>query len=144
MNNATYRGVTLYSNFLEKAKTAAKYGTIKGLLWHQGESNTGAKSRINYQQKLEAFFTKLRNDLQQPDLPIYMGYLGSYLTKYSFPYTEEINKDIKELSATGKNFYVIKTSDFTHLKDTIHFDSHSQRLMGKRFAKAIYKSNQFR
>src|SRR5215204_6168067 len=89
LGNSTYRGVTLYSNFLEKAKAAAQYGTIKGLLWHQGESNTGEKSRINYKQKLETFFAKVRNDLQQPDLPIYMGSLGTYLTKYSFPYTEE-------------------------------------------------------
>ena len=144
LNNSTYRGVTLYSNFLEKAKVAAQYGTIKGLLWHQGESNTGEKSRINYKQKLETFFAKVRNDLQQPGLPIYMGTLGSYLTKYSFPYTEEINKDIKEVSETGKNIYLIKTSDFTHLKDTIHFDSPSQRLMGKRFAKAVYRNKQFR
>src|SRR5215213_2021604 len=144
LDNATYRGVTLYSNFLEKTKTAAQYGTIKGLLWHQGESNTGEKSRVNYKQKLETFFAKVRNDLQQPGLPIYMGTLGSYLTKYSFPYTEEINKDIKEVAETGKNIYLVKTSDFTHLKDTIHFDSPSQRLMGKRFAKTVYKNKQFR
>ena len=144
LDNSTYRGVTLYSNFLEKAKAAAQHGTIKGLLWHQGESNTGEKSRINYKQKLETFFAKVRKDLQQPDLPIYMGALGTYLTKYSFPYTEEINKDIKEIAGTGKNIYLVKTSDLTHLKDTIHFDSPSQRLLGKRFAKAVYKSKQFR
>lgn len=144
LDNATYRGVTLYSNFLEKAKLAAQHGTIKGLLWHQGESNTGERSRINYKQKLETFFAKLRRDLQQADLPIYTGPLGLYLTKYSFPYTEEINKNIKEVAATGKNIYLIKTSDFTHLKDTIHFDSPSQRLMGKRLAEAVYNNKQSR
>jgi hypothetical protein len=144
MNDATYRGVKLYSNFLEKAKVAAQYGTIKGLLWHQGESNTGERSRINYKQKLEAFFSKVRTDLQQPDLPIYLGPLGLYLTKYSFPYSEEINKHIKEVAETGNNIYLVKTSDFTHLKDTIHFDSPSQRLMGKRFAETVYKNRQFR
>jgi hypothetical protein len=144
MNDATYRGVKLYSNFLEKAKMAAQHGTIKGLLWHQGETNTGERTRINYKQKLETFFAKLRKDLQQPDLPIYMGTLGSYLTKYSFPYTEEINKNIRDIAENGKNIYLIKTSDFTHLKDTIHFDSPSQRLMGKRFANAVYKNKQFR
>ena len=140
MNDATYRGVSLYSNFLKKAKIAAESGTIKGLLWHQGESNTGATSHVGYKQKLESFFTKLRNDLQQPELPIYTGLLGTYLTKYSFPFTADVNKDIKELSETGKNLYLIKTSDFTHLADTIHFDSRSQRKMGKRFAKAVFKN----
>lgn len=144
LGDSMYRGVTLYSNFLQKAKAAAQYGTIKGVLWHQGESNTGIKSHIGYKEKLENFFAKVRSDLQQPELPIYMGSLGSYLTKYSFPYTNEVNRDIKELSQTGKNIYLIKTSDLTCLKDTIHFDSRSQRLMGKRFAKAVYKREQLR
>jgi len=140
LGDSTYRGVTLYSNFLQKAKAAAQNGTIKGLLWHQGESNTGAKSHIGYKQKLESFFTKVRTDLQQPTMPVYLGSLGSYLTKTSFPYTDSVNHDIKELSQTGSNIFLIKTSDFSHLKDTIHFDSKSQRLMGKRFAKKVHKN----
>jgi hypothetical protein len=140
LGDSTYRGVTLYSNFLQKAKTASQYGIIKGMLWHQGESNTGTKSHIDYKKKLESFFTKLRTDLQQPDMPIYLGPLGLYLTNYSFPYRNAVNKDIDELFQTGNKIYLVKTSDFTHLKDTIHFDSRSQRLMGKRFAKAVYKN----
>ena len=141
MNDATYRGVKLYSNFLEKAKRAASHGTIKGILWHQGESNTGPRSHIDYKKKLESFFAKVRNDLQQPGLPVYLGPIGLYLTNYSFPYRDAVNNDIKDLSKPGNNIYLIKTSDFGHLKDTIHFDSRSQRLMGKRFANAVYKNS---
>lgn len=140
LGDSTYRGVALYSNFLQKAKAASQDGIIKGLLWHQGESNTGTKSHIDYKKKLESFFTKLRSDLQQPEMPIYLGPLGLYLTHYSFPYRDAINKDIKQLAQTENKIYLVKTSDFTHLKDTIHFDSRSQRLMGKRFAKAVYKN----
>ena len=141
MGDSTYRGVTLYSNFLEKAKRAASHGTIKGILWHQGESNTGPRSHIDYKKKLESFFAKVRNDLQQPGLPVYLGPIGLYLTNYSFPYRDAVNNDIKDLSKPGNNIYLIKTSDFGHLKDTIHFDSRSQRLMGKRFANAVYKNS---
>jgi len=140
LGDSTYRGVTLYSNFLQKAKAASQQGIIKGMLWHQGESNTGTKSHIDYKNKLQNFFTKVRTDLQQPNMPIYLGSLGLYLTNYSFPYRDEINKDIKELSQTENRIYLVKTSDLTHLKDTIHFDSRSQRLMGKRFAKTAYKN----
>jgi len=140
LGDSTYRGVTLYSNFLQKAKAASQYGIIKGMLWHQGESNTGTKSHVDYKNKLKSFFSKVRTDLQQRDMPIYLGLLGLYLTNSSFPYRDEINKDIKELSQTDSKIYLVKTSDFTHLKDTIHFDSRSQRMMGKRFAKAAYKN----
>ena len=140
IGDSTYRGVTLYSNFLQKAKIAAQHGTIKGLLWHQGESNTGTKSHIGYKEKLKRFFTKVRADLQHPTMPVYLGPLGSYLTKASFPFTDAVNHDIKELAEEDRNIFLIKTSDFSHLKDTIHFDSKSQRLMGKRFAKKVYKN----
>ena len=140
LGDSTYRGVTLYSNFLQKAKAASQYGIIKGMLWHQGESNTGTKNHVDYKNKLKSFFSKVRTDLQQRDMPIYLGLLGLYLTNSSFPYRDEINKDIKELSQTDNKIYLVKTSDFTHLKDTIHFDSRSQRMMGKRFAKAAYKN----
>jgi hypothetical protein len=143
LGDSTYRGVALYSNFLQKAKKASQYGIIKGMLWHQGESNTGTKSHIDYKKKLESFFTKVRADVQQPEMPIYLGPLGLYLTNYSFPYRDAINKDMEELVQTGNKIYLVKTSDFTHLKDTIHFDSRSQRLMGKRFAKAVYKNRNF-
>jgi hypothetical protein len=143
LGDSTYRGVALYSNFLQKAKKASQYGIIKGMLWHQGESNTGTKSHIDYKKKLESFFTKLRADVQQPEMPIYLGPLGLYLTNHSFPYWDAINKDMEELVQTGNKIYLVKTSDFTHLKDTIHFDSRSQRLMGKRFAKAVYKNRNF-
>ena len=89
----------------------------------------------------KAFFAKVRNDLQQPGLPVYLGPIGLYLTNYSFPYRDAVNNDIKDLSKPGNNIYLIKTSDFGHLKDTIHFDSRSQRLMGKRFANAVYKNS---
>jgi hypothetical protein len=52
-----------------------------------------------------------------------------------------VNQDLDALSKTGNKIYLIKTSDFGHLKDTIHFDSRSQRLMGKRFAEAVYNTS---
>ncbi|MDQ6812182.1 MAG: sialate O-acetylesterase, partial [Bacteroidota bacterium] len=39
LGDSTYRQVTLLSNFKEKVQLAKKYGKIKGLLWHQGESD---------------------------------------------------------------------------------------------------------
>ncbi|MEI9944415.1 MAG: sialate O-acetylesterase [Chitinophagaceae bacterium] len=136
--DSTYRGVKLYSNLMAKVKVAAKYGTFKGILWHQGESNAGANSYRNYPQKLENFFTKLRNDLGHPELPIYMGELSSFLNRTTNPNADAVNKDMYALSSSLKNTYVIKTGDLTPKADTIHFDSRSQRIMGERFAKKVY------
>jgi hypothetical protein len=140
LGDSTYRGVTLYSNFIGKARAAMQSGMIKGLLWHQGESNAGARSYKNYRENLQVFFGRIRKDINQPDLPVYAGKLGSFLKKASNPNAEAVNKDLELLSSSYKNFHVISTSDLTPNTDTIHFDSRSQREMGKRFAKEVYRT----
>jgi len=140
LGDSTYRGVTLYSNFLQRARAASQTGMIKGLLWHQGESNAGVRSYRNYKENLQAFFDRVRKDINQPDLPVYAGELGSYLLKASNPNANAVNNDLHQLSTSYKNFHVISTGDLTCKSDTIHFDSRSQREMGKRFAKEVYRS----
>jgi hypothetical protein len=140
IGDSTYRDVTLYSNLINKAKKAAAYGTIKGVLWHQGETNASAGNYKNYKENLELFFTKLRNDLGDSALPVYTGHLGSFLNRRTNPFADSINNDLQKLSSSSKNFYVINTSDLTPKHDSIHFNSRSQRIMGERFAKLVYKT----
>lgn len=144
LGDSTYRGVTLYSNLMKKAKVAMQSGTIKGVLWHQGETNASANGYKNYKQKLEIFFTKVRNDLGYTDLPVYAGQLASFLSRTTNPFADSVNNDLQTLSTTMKNMYVIRTSDLTPKSDTIHFDSRSQRIMGKRFAEKVYKTRSIR
>lgn len=139
LGDSTYRNVILYTNLLKKVKAAAEYGTIKGLLWHQGESNAGGNYK-NYRQKLESLFTKIRRDVNNTELPVYAGELSSFLNRETNPFADSVNNDLHVLSASLKNMYVIKTGDLTSKPDTIHFDSRSQRIMGKRFAEAVYKT----
>ena len=140
LGDSTYRNVTLYSNLMKKIKVAAEDGTIKGMLWHQGETNATTTNYKNYKQKLERFFTKVRNDSGNPELPIYAGELSSFLNRKTNPFADSVNNDLHILSATLKNMYVIKTGDLTPKSDTVHFDSRSQRIVGERFAKMVYKN----
>lgn len=117
-----------------------QFGTIKGLLWHQGETNANAANYKNYQKKLETFFTKLRNDLGDPELPVYAGQLALFLSRKTNPFADSVNKDLKDLSNSMKKMYIINTTDLTPKSDTIHFDSRSQRIMGERFAKMVFKT----
>jgi len=140
LGDSTYRDVTLYSNLMKKAGIATQYGTIKGILWHQGESNSSGSSYKNFKQRLNSFFTKLRNDLGNKALPIYAGELGSFINRTTNPFVDSVNNNLHQLSRNDKNIHVIKTSDLTHRGDTLHFDSRSLRVMGERFAKKVYKS----
>jgi hypothetical protein len=139
MGDSTYRGVKLYSNLMKKTAIAKETGILQGILWHQGESNAGARSYKNYRQTLETFFTKLRHDLGYPELPIYTGQLASFLSRRTNPMADAVNNDLQTMTQGFKNFYLIPTADFTPLTDSIHFDSKSQRQMGERFAKKVFE-----
>src|SRR5437868_5585228 len=91
LGDSTYRKVKLYSNFLKRIKAVSEYGIIKGLLWHQGESNSNTNSYKNYKEKLESFFIKIRSDLNNPELPVYAGEIPSFLNRQKNPFTDSVN-----------------------------------------------------
>jgi hypothetical protein len=133
--DSTFRGVKLYSNFLAKAKFAAEYGVVKGILWHQGESNAKQGLYEDYEAKLKVLFTKMRADLRDDAMPVYTAKIGSFVNRK--PYSEYVNNSIQKVSETLSNIHLVESSDLNHKGDTLHFNSASQRLLGQRFAQAV-------
>ena len=135
--DSTFRNVQLYTNFKTKVEEAKKSGILKGILWHQGESNAGIKSHPLFKSRLKQCITAMRADCGSKSLPFYAGLLASFLKINEFPKSKEINENLRSLSQELKNFYIIETKDLKPKADTIHFDSASQREMGKRFARSV-------
>jgi hypothetical protein len=138
INDSTFRNVTLLSNFREKVKTARNYGMIKGILWHQGESDATTSENIElYQSRLNILFGKFRQAAGDQFLPILIGELGSFSENNDN--WQSINRQIYKYAKTDINSLVISTQDFDHKGDAVHFNSEGQREMGKRFAEAFVK-----
>ena len=136
LGNETYRDVKLLSNLKERIAYAQKFGSIKGFLWHQGESNAKPELIPEYGNRLKKLTHTFRTIVKNDSLPIFMGQLGSYaapLEKNKL--WRSINSIVENLSQTTNDIYVISTQDLVHKGDTVHFDSESQRKMGRRFAK---------
>ena len=72
------KGTGLYEEGMVKARFAAHYGTIKGVLWHQGESDRGPQGSFAYEGKLHTLVADLRRDLDVKDLPFIAGDLGEF------------------------------------------------------------------
>ncbi|MCC5906480.1 MAG: sialate O-acetylesterase [Balneolaceae bacterium] len=133
IHDSTFRNVTLFSNFKEKMQIGKKYGSIKGILWHQGESDAATTETIQiYDNQLKELFTLFRTEADDFSLPIFIGELGSF--SENDDNWQAINKKIKEYTETDPNAYLIKTADFNDKGDRVHFDSEGQRQMGIRFA----------
>lgn len=137
LGDSLYRGVNLLTNFREKVAIGKKYGQIKAVLWHQGESDANKESIPLYKERLVELFTKFRTIIQNDQLPVFIGELGSY-SKNNENW-QMINNVIHGYSLQDANSSVIKTNDLIHGGDTIHFNSTGQRLLGERFASAYLK-----
>ena len=66
------KGSKLYEQMIERTKAAIREsGTIKALLWYQGESDTLSSANVKeFPRRLEALITNVRSDLQIDDLPV--------------------------------------------------------------------------
>lgn len=139
INDSTFRNVTLLSNFKEKVEIGKKYGTIKGILWHQGETDASSTETIQiYDQQLDKLFTLFRAEVENMELPIILGELGSF-SKNDANW-QSINQKIQTYHERDPHSYLIKTSDLFHKGDYVHFDAEGQRKMGKRFAESFMQT----
>ena len=116
---------------VKRTKAAMPHGTLKGVLWHQGESD--ASRHEMYMPKLLELIAALRSEFGISDLPFVAGQLSS-----DKPSREGFNKMILELPGKMENTAVVKSND-TSTIDSTHFDSVSQRLLGERYAREMLK-----
>ena len=139
LNNDTHRGVKLLENFENKVQFVKNHGKIKGILWHQGESNAKSKLIPKYSQRLDSLITTFRKISKKDSLTIIIGELGSYAKpKEKQQRWDSINSIINQISKTDNNLHVVETDDLNHKGDNVHFDSDSQRKLGERFAKKYF------
>ncbi|WP_445732424.1 sialate O-acetylesterase [Mariniflexile sp.] len=135
LGDSISRKVPLLTNFKSKVEQSKKYGEIKGVLWHQGEANAKTELIPYYAENLRKL-TKMFRDITGNDaLPILMGQLGAYAEPMEWQHKwDAINNIIDEVAETDKNTYVVYTQDLKSNSDKIHFNSESQRKLGKRYA----------
>ncbi|MEL6535812.1 MAG: sialate O-acetylesterase, partial [Bacteroidota bacterium] len=73
LGDSTFRGVTLLSNFKEKAKLGRRHGKIKGILWHQGEDDAPFSDNIEvHDEQLGKLFDEFRSICRDRKLPIFV------------------------------------------------------------------------
>lgn len=125
------QGGTLYNEAVKRAKTAMKSGPLKGILWHQGESDVSKSAE--YPAKITELIRALRTDLGISDLPFIAGQLSE-----DRPERKVFNDMIVNLPSWLPNTGVV-SSEGTATFDGTHFNSASQRLMGERYAAEMLK-----
>ena len=123
-----------YDDMLLHLQAAMKSGTLKGVLWLQGESDSKPEKAAEYLPKLEELITDLRKISGNPDLPFVAGELGRYREEY-----ENINKVLRELPSKMSNTAISSSKGLKDRGDQTHFDADSQYKIGERMAKKMLK-----
>ncbi|MGQ1784631.1 MULTISPECIES: sialate O-acetylesterase [unclassified Saccharicrinis] len=138
LGDSIHRDVQLLTNFRNKVEFAKQYGTLKGILWHQGESDAKEDRIPLHKKRMTQLFQQFRRYADNKSLPIFIGELGIYLKKHEG--RMQVNKQIKKYVARDRHAFIIHSSDLKHRGDNTHFNAESQRILGKRFAEEYLKS----
>ncbi|PQQ05446.1 putative carbohydrate esterase [Prunus yedoensis var. nudiflora] len=127
------RGSFLYNQMIRRAKAALNNGgTIRALLWYQGESDTAnGEDAKSYKNRVETFFGDVRMDLQSPALPIIQVALASG--------EEAAFIEIVREAQLGVDFLNVRTVDAKGLPlepDGLHLTTPAQVRLGQMLAAA--------
>ena len=121
-----------YGRLIEMAKKAQEEGVIKGIIFHQGETDAG---NGQWPSKVKKVYDNIIKDLGLgSDIPFLAGeVLRSGVSSGA-------NNNIAKLPQQSKNFYVVSSEGFNQaLGDgqNVHFTSQEYRDFGKRYAEKM-------
>lgn len=126
-------GIFAYDAMLARVKAAKKNGKIKGIIWHQGEGDSSPEKSAVYNDKLKAFFARLRKETGAGDVPIIIGTLGDFYVKKS-PNAAAINRIIENFPKENQHVWSVSSAGLNDLGDQTHFDAASAQELGRRYA----------
>ena len=131
-------GADLYEGAMAAAREVARDGTIKAVLWHQGEHDSKSEADASsYLQRFSGMVAGLRDQLDTPSLPVIVGELGSYLSKRpDFPHYHIVNAELRKVPDTVPGSALVSAEDLTDKGDNLHYDARSLRILGERYADA--------
>ncbi|HQZ24924.1 MAG TPA: sialate O-acetylesterase [Flavobacterium sp.] len=119
-----------YARLVEMAKIAQETGVIKGILLHQGESNT---NDTLWTKKVKVVYDNLLKDLnlKAESTPLLAG---EVVHADQGGICASMNKIIATLPETIPNSHVISSSGCPDVADNLHFSAEGYRMLGKRYA----------
>jgi hypothetical protein len=130
-----------YQRLVDMARIAQKDGVIKGILIHQGESNSTDRQ---WPYKVKEIYDNLMKDLNlnPKDVPLLAGELKS---KEEHGVCYAFNTDIlPDLKKVLPNSYIISTKGVKGSNDQFHFNTAGMRELGTRYAIQMLKIKGFK
>jgi len=128
-----------WDDAMVRAKLALKVGTLKGILWHQGESDSNREKAAAYASKLADLIARVRNELGAPTVPFIAGEPGQFAGRPWNEFQRLVDQTLRDLPAKVQHTAFASAEGLVDQGDKLHFDANSYREFGKRYAVAYLK-----
>ncbi|GAB5405205.1 MAG: sulfatase-like hydrolase/transferase [Aureliella sp.] len=104
--------------------------TIRGMLWHQGESDSRSSSET-YGRRLNELIVRIREDVGVSELPIVVGEV------FDNGKRDSVRAVVQAVASQHPTVGLASSSGTSTWDPGTHFDANSQLLLGERFAAAM-------
>ncbi|MDA0321595.1 MAG: hypothetical protein O2923_02605 [Verrucomicrobia bacterium] len=125
----------LFSNMLSYIADAG--GGVRGVVWYQGESDTGVRELKLYKGRFRRFVADLRKTMKDRTLPVITCQLNRFININTHTDAdaawERMREIQRQLARSMSNVFIVATVDLG-LSDGIHTDSQGNIVIGERAA----------
>ena len=128
-----------WDDALRRAQLALGAGTLKGILWHQGESDSSREFAEGYAAKLQALIARMRAALGAPSVPFIVGQMGRFEGSPWNDYKIQVDRAHRELPEKLARVAFVSAEGLKDKGDKTHFDTASYRELGRRYADAYLR-----
>ncbi len=121
-------GGALYKTAVARTTEAMKQGKLAGILWHQGESDSGKPDAVaTYADRLSVMIGQLRKDLQAEKVPVVLGELI-----HGHKTNDSVNVELVAAEKKIPLCALVSSKDLGN--KALHFNAADLRTFGQRYA----------
>lgn len=128
-----------YDDAVARMRKALNDGTLKAILWHQGESDCHPENVDGYAERLTALIKDFRQKFNAAKIPVLIGQLSQFSGQKWNDERRKIDQAQRKVVSISQPAAFVTSEGLTSNPDKIHFDRASQFKFGKRYYEAYLK-----
>jgi hypothetical protein len=129
-------GVYPYDDAIARCRVAAQKGVFKGVIWHQGESDSNAQDGPLYAQRLGELIRRFREGLYAPELLFVAGTPADAFIART-PESRLVIEAIETVAKADSRVFWVSAAGLPCKDDQVHFNTEAARQLGLRYARAM-------
>lgn len=128
-----------YDDAIARARRAMEDGVLKGILWHQGESDCSPEKAPEYALRLTKLIERFRRELGAPEVPFIIGQLGQFPAKPLNEWRVMVDKAQQTAAKNIPFVGFVSSDDLSANDDNVHFNAASLREFGRRYVEVYFE-----